>query len=169
MFLGHQSAADSLTIIMLFSSLIFFISSLYLTSCCLSTSSTKSEKKLSILPSNRQLKSDNNIKFSWKVSPKSTSQSLLRNLVFWYEKFYPTPVIPRLARAWTWWHYGNTMETLWQSHCKQSFVFFILLTSLKQPNLRIPNPQYFVYLLDQLGRDTLQFINWNHANFSNSF
>ena len=33
-----------------------------------------------------------------------------------------------------------------------SHVFFIssiLLTSSKQPNLRIPNPQYFVYLLDQ--------------------
>ena len=44
MFLGHQSAADSLTIIMLFSSLIFFISSLYLTSCCLSTGSTQTEK-----------------------------------------------------------------------------------------------------------------------------
>ena len=27
--------------------------------------------------------------------------------------------------------------------------FIILLTSSKQPNLRIPNPQYFVYLLDQ--------------------
>ena len=26
---------------------------------------------------------------------------------------------------------------------------YILLTSSKQPNLRIPNPQYFVYLLDQ--------------------
>ena len=44
MFLGHQSAADSLTIIMFFSSLIFFISSLYLTSCCYSTSSSPSEK-----------------------------------------------------------------------------------------------------------------------------
>ena len=29
------------------------------------------------------------------------------------------------------------------------FFIFILLTSSKQPNLRIPNPQYFVYLLDQ--------------------
>ena len=30
---------------------------------------------------------------------------------------------------------------------------------IEQPNFRIPNPQYFVYLLDQtVGRDTLQFI-----------
>ena len=30
---------------------------------------------------------------------------------------------------------------------------------IKQPNFRIPNPQYFVYLLDQtVGRDILQFI-----------
>ena len=47
---------------------------------------------------------------------------------------------------------------------------FNLLMSSKQPNLRIPNPQYFVYLLDQtVGRDFLQFIYWNHATFSNSF
>ena len=30
---------------------------------------------------------------------------------------------------------------------------------IEQPNFRIPNPQYFVYLLDQtVGRDILQFI-----------
>ena len=41
---------------------------------------------------------------------------------------------------------------------------------IEQPNFRIPNPQYFVYLLDQtVGRDILQFIYWNHATFSNSF
>ena len=47
---------------------------------------------------------------------------------------------------------------------------YILLTSSKQPNIWILNPQYFVYLLDQtVGRDTLQFIYWNHATFSYSF
>ena len=31
---------------------------------------------------------------------------------------------------------------------------------IEQPNFRIPNPQYFVYLLDQtVGQDTLQFIH----------
>ena len=30
---------------------------------------------------------------------------------------------------------------------------------IEQPNFRIPNPQYFVYLLDQtVGQDILQFI-----------
>ena len=47
---------------------------------------------------------------------------------------------------------------------------FYLAHVIEQPNFRIPNPQYFVYLLDQtVGRDTLQFIYWNHATFSNSF
>ena len=41
---------------------------------------------------------------------------------------------------------------------------------IEQPNFRIPNPQYFVYMLDQtIGRDILQFTYWNHATFSNSF
>ena len=41
---------------------------------------------------------------------------------------------------------------------------------IEQPNFRIPNPQYFVYLLDQtVGQDTLQFIYWNHATFYKSF
>ena len=41
---------------------------------------------------------------------------------------------------------------------------------IEQPNFRIPNPQYFVYLLDQIvGRDILQFIYWNHTTFSSSF
>ena len=45
----------------------------------------------------------------------------------------------------------------------------ILLKSSKQTNLRILNPQYFVYFdWSTVGRDTLQFINWNHATFSNS-
>ena len=40
---------------------------------------------------------------------------------------------------------------------------------IEQPNFRIPNPQYFVYLLDQtVGQDTLQFMYWNHTTFSNS-
>ena len=57
-----------------------------------------------------------------------------------------------------------------------SFALFVtsqieyLAHVIEQPNFRIPNPQYFVYLLDQtVGRDTLQFIYWNHAPFSNSF
>ena len=41
-----------------------------------------------------------------------------------------------------------------------NFAVFYLAHVIEQPNFRIPNPQYFVYLLDQtVGRDTLQFIN----------
>ena len=40
-----------------------------------------------------------------------------------------------------------------------SFSVLYLAHVIEQPNFRIPNPQYFVYLLDQtVGRDTLQFI-----------
>ena len=49
-------------------------------------------------------------------------------------------------------------------------IFNILLTSSNNQISGTQNPQYFVYLLDQtVGRDTLQFIYWNHTTFSNSF
>ena len=47
---------------------------------------------------------------------------------------------------------------------------YYLAHVIEQPNFRIPNPEYFVYLFYQtVGQDTLQFIFWNHATFSNSF
>ena len=36
-----------------------------------------------------------------------------------------------------------------QAQFRKEFYIIILLMSSKQPNLRYPNPQYFVYLLDQ--------------------
>ena len=42
---------------------------------------------------------------------------------------------------------------------KGFFDVIYLAHVIEQPNFRILNPQYFVYLLDQtVGRDTLQFI-----------
>ena len=41
----------------------------------------------------------------------------------------------------------------------QEFPIIYLAHVIEQPNFQIPNPQYFVYLLDQtVGRDILQFI-----------
>ena len=40
-----------------------------------------------------------------------------------------------------------------------NYVDYYLAHVIEQPNFRIPNPQYFVYLLDQtVGQDILQFI-----------
>ena len=41
-----------------------------------------------------------------------------------------------------------SIDKMW-NNCTSKSIYIILLTSSKQPNLRIPNPQYFVYLLDQ--------------------
>ena len=44
-------------------------------------------------------------------------------------------------------------------HCVSNFFTNYLAHVIEQPNFRIPNPQYFVYLHDQtVGRDILQFI-----------
>ena len=58
-----------------------------------------------------------------------------------------------------------------QNNSSRNLIDKYLAHVIEQPNFRIPNPQYFVYLLDQTvgGRDTLQFIYWNHATFSTSF
>ena len=48
-------------------------------------------------------------------------------------------------------------------HFSKSIIFHVI----EQPNFPIPNPQYFVYLLDQtVERDILQFIYWNHTTLS---
>ena len=49
--------------------------------------------------------------------------------------------------------FSKTLRNLSQKTFE--LLMFILFTSSKQPNFRIPNPQYFVYLLDQQQGETL--------------
>ena len=48
--------------------------------------------------------------------------------------------------------------TIWLG-CDKHFSNLYLAHVIEQPNFRIPNPQYFVYLVDQtVGQDILQFV-----------
>ena len=52
---------------------------------------------------------------------------------------------------------GNHVDLVDLNHVCQFHMY--LAHVIEHPNFRIPNPQYFVYLLDQrVGRDILQFI-----------
>ena len=77
-----------------------------------------------------------------------------------------------------WYIYAKIVVSVWVFLSGNRFLSFVDVTFsefylahvIKQPNFRIPNPQYFVYLLDQtVGQDILQFIYWNHKTFPNSF
>ena len=57
---------------------------------------------------------------------------------------------------------GNSSQNL----SKFKKLYYYLAHVIEQPNFRIPNPQYFVYLLDQtVGQDTRQVGNKSKQKF----
>ena len=62
------------------------------------------------------LKTSLHLHFLHFLAKKSTSGSLLRNIVSRYQTFYPLTIVSGLG--WTWTYHGYPLETLWKSNCK---------------------------------------------------
>ena len=121
MFLGHQSAADSLTIMMLFSSLIFFISSLYLTSCCLSTSSTQSEKNCQSCHQIDSLNQTTTLNPVEKSSPKVQVKVYYETLCSDTRSF----ILNQLYPVWQELGHEGVMEIQWKPYGKATVSKFL--------------------------------------------
>ena len=135
MSLGYQSAADSLTIIMLFSSLIFFISSLYLTSCCLSTSSTQSEKNCQSCHQIDSLNQTTTLNSAEKSPPKVQVKVYYETLCSDTRSF----ILHQLYPVWQELGHEGIMEIQWKPYGKAtvSKMFVFLKSFSKFKNLLI--------------------------------
>ena len=69
------------------------------------------------------LKTSFHLHFVHFPAKKSTSGSVLRNIVSRYKTFHPLTIVSGLG--WTWTYHGYPLETLWKSNCKFCFLHLI--------------------------------------------